>query len=141
MSRLLIIDDSIELLEVLKIFFEMKGYEVRILSDSSDLNSMVQISSPELFLIDVRLSYEDGREICKALKSSDGTRNIPVVLTSASPSILADHEKDFADDFIEKPFDVNQLEEKIKFLLPLSHTRSLLSTESASANCFLHTNN
>jgi DNA-binding response OmpR family regulator len=51
-----------------------------------------------------------------------------LVLTSASPATLKDHEKGFADDFIEKPFDLNLLDQKIKFLLSSIPIRSPLFT-------------
>ncbi len=66
-----------------------------------------------MILLDVLLSGKDGREIVKYLKSQDETRYIPVIMFSAHPSAEETARKAGADDFIAKPFDIDELLVKI----------------------------
>jgi len=68
-----------------------------------------KFSLPDIFLIDKQLSGYDGLDICRRLKRRTETKNIPVIMVSASPEI-ADLSKDAgADDHIEKPFEIKDL--------------------------------
>ena len=64
--------------------------------------------------MDVFLRDGDGREICKELKSSETTKNTPVILMSGSPAVLKEYKDYYADDVIEKPFIFEDLIKKIK---------------------------
>ncbi len=115
--RVLIIDDSSELLEVFKIIFEKQGYEIITQSSSTDIFSIVQDNKIDILLLDVFLNGINGRDICKQLKSDPLTNYFPIVLISASPENLIDLNECGADGFIEKPFDINFIVSKINSLL------------------------
>jgi CheY-like chemotaxis protein len=68
--------------------------------------------TPDLFLLDKQLSGVDGMEICRFLKGQDSTRDIPVIIVSASPNLDQQAKAAGADGFIEKPF-------QMKFMLEL----------------------
>ena len=58
---------------------------------------------------------KDGREICRQLKASEKTKNIPVVIVSAHPNVEQSVDEEIgADDFVPKPFDINFLLGKIE---------------------------
>ncbi len=60
----------------------------------------------------------DGMDVCKKLKSTSSTRNIPVIMFSSYPNIAATAIDEFgADEFIAKPFEVNEMVRKIKSVL------------------------
>lgn len=69
--------------------------------------------SANLFLLDVMLPDGNGIEVCKELKSSITTREVPVVMMSAHADLKNLGEECPAEDFITKPFDINKLLQKI----------------------------
>ena len=117
MSKLLIVDDSAALLEVMKNILERNGYIVKTLNNTAGIFNEIREFQPDLLILDIYLAGEDGREICKALKKNDETKHVCILVFSASPKTLEDYKSYYADDFIEKPFDITNLVEKIKSVL------------------------
>ena len=74
----------------------------------------MKMELPDLLLLDIWMSGEDGRDICKKLKQSELTKNIPVIMVSASKDIKESALAAGADDFLAKPFEMNELLGKIK---------------------------
>ena len=75
---------------------------------------------PDLILLDILLSGEDGGAICRRLKSDEKTRHIPVILLSAHAGLKDTMSSCGADDFLAKPFRVTELREIVKKYLSLS---------------------
>jgi CheY-like chemotaxis protein len=74
-------------------------------------------SWPNLFILDRQLENSDGLETCRQLKSNEETRDIPVIMISAQPGIGTLAKAAGAEDFIEKPFSITLLLEKIRSIL------------------------
>jgi CheY-like chemotaxis protein len=68
---------------------------------------------PDLLLLDIWMSGLDGREICKALKLQDHTKHIPIILVSANRDTEQIAHDAGADDFLNKPFDMDDLLRKV----------------------------
>jgi DNA-binding response OmpR family regulator len=117
MSKLLIVDDSAALLEVMKNILERNGYTVKTLNRAPDIYKEIGEFQPDLLILDIYLAGEDGREICKEIRNNVETKQICILVFSASPKTLEDYKSYSADDFIEKPFDITNLVEKIKSVL------------------------
>jgi DNA-binding response OmpR family regulator len=117
MATILILDDSMELLEMLPIIFKMKGHKAITSSTKDSFLQKLQTCKPDLILIDIYLRHTDGREICKEIKGNEETKNIPVILISASPDKLTAYKDCDADGILEKPFDLNILITKIESLI------------------------
>ena len=117
MHKLLIIDDSKDLLEAMAMILSQKGYEVKTIYDSVNIFEEVTAYNPDLVIIDVFLGGKDGREICKDLKNSITNRNLRVMVFSASPKHLEEYSSYGADGYLEKPFGINNLTDKIEHLL------------------------
>jgi DNA-binding response OmpR family regulator len=92
---------------------EFEGYQVTSTVDGSTVVDMMD-EHPDLLLLDIWMSGEDGRDICKRLKHIDATKNIPVIMISASRDIKESAIASGADDFISKPFEMNELLQKIE---------------------------
>ncbi len=107
-KRILVIDDDEGILDALKIMLEMSEYEVETMLDGKKV-SQLKSNLPDLILLDLWMSGIDGRDICKKLKSQDFTKHIPVILVSASKEVVQSKEDAGADDYIAKPFDMNDL--------------------------------
>src|SRR5207237_8669998 len=80
-KRVLVVDDSEAILEVVKMTLEMAGYEVTT-SLTGECFRQMENDLPDLILLDILLSGEDGRAICERLKGDEKTRDIPVILLS-----------------------------------------------------------
>ena len=117
MSKLLIVDDSTALLEVMKNILERSDYTVRTLNRADDIYNEISDFKPDLLILDIYLAGLDGREICRQLRKNPETNNLCILVFSASPKTLEDYDSYNADDFIEKPFDITILVEKIKSVL------------------------
>jgi DNA-binding response OmpR family regulator len=113
MSKILVVDDDIDILSVMEILLSMKGFDVEVTSKGESTFSKIESFKPDLILLDVLISGHDGRAICKQLKANPETSNIPVIMFSAHPGAAATIADYGADDFIAKPFDVNNLMKKI----------------------------
>lgn len=121
MKRILVIDDNAEILNVVKLILETKGYEVITSGKGEETTTDVVKYAPQLILLDVYLKGSNGVEICNQLKSNTLTRHIPVIMFSAQVNDYLVSRKCAPDDFIEKPFDINLLLEKIASLLNTSN--------------------
>ena len=122
MPRLLIVDDDIDLLTVVKSLLNKRGFKVSIYSDWDTAWEAVKSYDPQLILLDVFLNGVDGLEICKRLKTSTYTRHIPIIVFSSYPRVAETAISEYgADDFIAKPFEVNDLVKKIHKVLSKKH--------------------
>lgn len=122
MPRILIIDDDKDLLMIVKSFLQKKGFEVYAFTDWDNASEIIKTCEPQVILLDVFLSGLDGLEVCKRLKSSTYTRHIPIIIFSAYPRVAETAIYEFgADDFIAKPFEVNDLVKKIHKILLKKH--------------------
>lgn len=117
MSKLLIVDNSTRLLEVMKRILEPLEYTIMTLNRTENIYEEIRRFQPDLLVLDIYLHGEDGREICKKIKINFATKHLPVILFSAFPKALEEYKSCFADDFIEKPFDIKTLVDKIKSVL------------------------
>jgi two-component system phosphate regulon response regulator PhoB len=119
MKKILAVDDNQDILDVLRFILEDSGYEVDTLSDGHDLFQQIEKKHPDLILLDIMLGDMDGRVLCKNVKQTAETHDIPVILVSASHNISDSMKQNGApDDFIAKPFDMHVLLNSIERQLP-----------------------
>jgi len=115
MKRILAVDDNQDILDVLRYILEDSGYEVDTLSNGNDLFHQIEKHHPDLILLDIMLGDMDGRVLCKNVKETAKTHDIPVILVSASHNVGDSMKQNGApDDFIAKPFDMNVLLDSIE---------------------------
>lgn len=119
MPKVLIIDDEIDLAEITQTLLTKKGYQTEISSGWENALKKLETFQPQVILLDVFLNGIDGLEICKQLKSMPNTKHIPVIVMSAFPQVAekATTSEYEADDFISKPFEINDLTEKLYSVL------------------------
>jgi DNA-binding response OmpR family regulator len=113
MSKILVVDDDVDILSVMELLLTMKGFEVEVAAKGDNAFPKVKSFKPDIILLDVLISGQDGRIICRKLKSNNETRHIPVIMFSAHPGAAASISDYGADDFIAKPFDVTHLLQKV----------------------------
>ena len=108
----MIADDDKAIVDAVQAMLEFGGYEVSFTYNGATILDM-QENFPDLILLDIWMSGTDGRDVCKALKQISATRTIPVIMISASPDLEISAKDAGADDFLEKPFDMDDLLGKI----------------------------
>lgn len=110
MKKIWVIDDDEGILEVVNIILTSAGYQVKTsLNGQCFQNINKNGDRPDLILLDVLLSGEDGRDICKRLKSQEKTKDIPIIMLSAHSSAAKIKDLCGAEAFLAKPFDVDEL--------------------------------
>ena len=114
MNKILVIDDDLEILEVVQIMLSMNNFNVKAISNWEEISDKISEFKPDLVLLDVSLGGADGREICKSMRLSNETKNVPVILFSANPEMGKYLDQCHAQDFIPKPFELSNLVETIK---------------------------
>ncbi len=114
MNKVLVIDDDIDILSLVKMTLDINGFTVETLSRWERIDSTIDIFVPDLILLDVSLSGADGREICKKIKSQKDTQHIPVILFSANIEMEKSIENCLAQAFISKPYELNYFLQTIR---------------------------
>jgi two-component system, OmpR family, response regulator VicR len=112
--KILLVDDNRDLLQIIQIILKGQGFDTVLASSIEEAEIKIKIHNPALILMDVFLSDQDGREYCNHLKSEDLTRNIRVILMSGSELNMNMMSRIHADDFMEKPFDYNDLVSRVE---------------------------
>jgi DNA-binding response OmpR family regulator len=116
MKKVLVVDDDMDILTLVKMALTMNGLEVETLSRWERIGGAISDFGPGLILLDISLGTADGREICKSLKAAEETRDIPVVLFSANIEFQKGLEECKAQGFIAKPFELAHLVETVRSL-------------------------
>jgi CheY-like chemotaxis protein len=123
-KHILVIDDDESILEVVQIVLEGEGYQVQT-SLNGDCLQHLELDRPDLILLDILLSGEDGRELCSQLKSNPATSAIPVIMLSAHSQAHKMQGANGADAFLEKPFDVDVLISMVQRYLDTSEVQNM----------------
>jgi len=118
-SKILIVDDEIDTLLPLKRSLEVEDYIVVGASNGKEALIKARTEIPDLILLDLMMPEMDGYEVCAKLKKDELTKNIPVIILTAKDTV---REKvkglDIgADDYVTKPFHLNELKARIKGVL------------------------
>jgi len=118
-KKILVVDDEIQLVEMLKMRLEANGYEALTAYDGREALEKVRNQNPDLILLDLMLPKMDGYKVCRMLKFDKKYKNIPIIIFTARVQ-ESDKEKGSqvgADAYIIKPFEPQVLLSKIKELL------------------------
>ncbi|MGV8879125.1 MAG: response regulator [Sphingobacteriaceae bacterium] len=113
-KKILIVDDDIYILEAMEELLKYSGYEVDTTAKGDEVFNLTNKFQPDLILMDIMLSGMDGRDICWELKANLSTKNIPVIMISATLNVKNSVKQFGADDFVAKPFDIHDLLFKIE---------------------------
>lgn len=116
-KKILIIDDDDGINEVLEIALSDKGYQTKIKTEIDKLIDDIEQFMPDLILLDVFLPNCNGSEICNQIKGNIKFQKIPIIIFSASAQTEKLAGESGADDFLYKPFELDELLKKIQFNL------------------------
>ena len=113
--KIAIVDDDRDVREALQDAFAEAGFDVNLAANGLRLVSALQVDRPDVILLDVMMSWIDGFELCRALKSNPEFRDIPVVFLSGrtAPGDIATGLSCGAVDYFRKPVDVEALVSRV----------------------------
>jgi len=118
-KRVLVVDDDADIAKMLKIRIEAEGYEFMSAMDGKEMLEALNIKKPDVILLDIMLPGMDGYSVLREMRKNERYFDIPVIILSAK-------EKKKVGDlfmlekavfFIEKPFDIKDLLEKIRIAM------------------------
>ena len=118
-KRLLLVDDEVELVEMIKFRLEASGYEVLTANDGQQALEIARREKPDLVILDVMLPKMDGYKVCGLIKKDSRYAHIPVMMFTAKAmdADLKLGQEVSADAYLTKPFEPKVLLEKIKELV------------------------
>lgn len=111
-----VLEDNEEILNIISLILE-DDYEVVGAGTVSEFRALLPTIHPKLFLFDVMLPDGNGLEVCKNMKQDPYTAHIPVMIMTANSQIEKMKEEACADDYIAKPFDIDDLQNRITDLI------------------------
>lgn len=107
--RVLLIDDNQDILFMVKTMLQMRGFSVTAKEGPQNIEQEITAVKPDVILMDMLMSGNDGREICKKIKSQTVLSDIPIIMISALPDAAASCVDAGADFFLGKPFEMADL--------------------------------
>lgn len=115
-TKLLVVDDDPNICDLLKMYFESEGYQVKTALDGAEGVNTFKIYEPDLVLLDIMMPKKDGWQVCREIREISSK---PVIMITAKGDVF---DKVLglelgADDFIVKPFDMKELSARIKAVL------------------------
>ena len=115
-TKILVVDDDPNISDLLKVYFENEGYDVKTASDGAEGISYFKIFEPDLVLLDIMLPKKDGWQVCREIREMSSK---PVIMITAKGEVF---DKVLglelgADDFVVKPFDMKELSARVKAVL------------------------
>ncbi|MBC7949800.1 MAG: response regulator [Chitinophagaceae bacterium] len=116
MIDVLIVDDDPDLLEMISLALSNYNMRVDCLNEGKSLIDSVSKKRPDVILLDIYLGDTDGRDLCQTIKSSNQYREIPIILYSAGNITSKSITESQADAFFTKPFNIDQLVDRITTL-------------------------
>lgn len=124
-GKLLVIDDDPNICDMLKLYFENEGFEVKTACDGLEGVNMFKFFDPDLVLLDIMMPKKDGWQVCKEIRSFSAK---PIVMITAKGETF---DKILglelgADDFVVKPFDMKELSARVRAVLRryTAHTKA-----------------
>jgi CheY-like chemotaxis protein len=123
-GKIIICDNSPEILEVTRLVLESTGYEVLCSNNSVDLFEIVKANQPDLIIMDILLAEVSGMEVIEVLRSDKATKEIPIILFSTA-NFCEKLACSLKIPFLKKPFDIYDLEKMVEEVLT-SHTNKVI---------------
>jgi DNA-binding response OmpR family regulator len=117
-KNILIIEDNHAILDVITLILQSEAYKVRALHRSEDMMKNIDAFKPDLVILDIMLPDADGRELLSQIRTNQKTANIPVLMISAKYTAEnIKHGNHKPNGFLAKPFDIDDLLDKIEGIL------------------------
>jgi excisionase family DNA binding protein len=123
--KILVVDDDVELVELISDVLDKDGrFEVRTVNNGFDAGMMVKEYHPDLIVLDIMLPDINGKEVCQRVRSDSTMDDVKIICISGmvEQDKIEDLRASGANDFLQKPFEVDQLVDRICQLLEVETT-------------------
>ncbi len=118
-ERILVVDDDPDILQFVRVNLELEGFEVASAAGGMEALEAARERPPDLVLLDVMMPEMDGLSVLRRLRSHRATANVPVIILTAK-ALAEDRVRGLdlgADDYITKPFDLEELIARVRTVL------------------------
>jgi len=118
-ERVLVVDDDPDIVQFVRMNLELEGFEAETAENGRIALDMAKLRPPDLILLDVMMPEMDGLTVLRHLRNSPATANVPVIILTAK-ALAEDRVKGLdlgADDYVTKPFDLDELLARVKTVL------------------------
>ncbi len=115
-GRILVVEDDVDISNMLRIYFSGQGYDVQVAPRGGDALALTRKQLPQLIVLDIMLPDIDGYAVCRELRQTTRTSHIPIIFLTQKDERsdkIAGLELG-ADDYITKPFDIEELKLRVK---------------------------
>ncbi|WP_158799686.1 response regulator transcription factor [Pedobacter sp. L105] len=113
MKQIHVVEDDQDIRQIIEFILEEEGYGVKLFPNVSTFHAAMNDNIPDLFLLDVMLPDGNGLELCKEIRAMKEIKNVPIIVMSAHARPESINMQQCANDFISKPFDLNDILQKI----------------------------
>ncbi len=131
-ARLMIVEDDFDISNMLRIYFSGQGYDVEVAPRGTEALEKTRVSMPHLIVLDIMLPDINGYEVCRSLRLSTRTSHIPVIFLTQKDE-RSDRLQGLelgADDYITKPFDIEELKLRVQNAIARSERESLTDPQT-----------
>jgi DNA-binding response OmpR family regulator len=131
-ARLLIVEDDFDISNMLRIYFSGQNYEVDVASRGTDALEKTRHNMPHLIVLDIMLPDIDGFEVCRILRTNTRTSHVPIIFLTQKDE-RSDKLQGLelgADDYITKPFDIEELKLRVQRAIARADQQSLTDPRS-----------
>ena len=128
-QRILVVEDDLDIVNMLRIYFEAQGYEVTASTKGKEALTLCHKQVPNIIILDINLPDVDGYEVCRTLRGSLRTSHIPIIFLTQKDQ-RGDRITGLelgADDYITKPFDIEELKLRVQNTLRRASYENLTS--------------
>lgn len=116
-KKIIIIDDDMDLVELLKTRLELHGYAISAAYDGEEGLARIQQEKPDLIILDVMLPKKDGYTVFREIKYKDDLKHIPIIVLTAKDKMEEMFAMEGLKLFVVKPFSSDELIKKVKAAL------------------------
>ncbi len=131
-ARILVVEDDLDISNMLNIYFKSQGYDVDLALRGEVAMEKTRLTLPHLIVLDIMLPDIDGYEVCRRLRSNTRTSHIPVIFLTQKDE-RSDKLQGLelgADDYITKPFDIEELRLRVQNAITRAERESLTDAHS-----------
>ena len=132
-GRILVVEDDLDICQMLRLYFDSQGYEVLTVTRGNDALDVCRKKQPNVVVLDIMLPDMDGYDVCRELRGNLRTSHIPIIFLTQKDERsdkIAGLELG-ADDYITKPFDIEELKLRIQGAMRRAEATSLTDPTTA----------
>lgn len=115
--QVLVVDDDEEIGFMLQMMLEHKGFSVILLKRADQTEETLLLNEVDLIILDMLIAGVKGTDVCIRLKSNPGFAHIPIIMMTALPDAKTICREAGADEFVSKPFEMDELILKVNLLI------------------------